>query len=57
LVQLGLATSNSEAKRSIQQGAVRINGDKIVDPDISLSLDDGTVIQVGKRRFAKVRII
>ncbi|EAX48252.1 tyrosyl-tRNA synthetase [Thermosinus carboxydivorans Nor1] len=54
LVQLGLAVSNSEAKRAIQQGAVKINGEKITNVDEEVTIADGMVVQVGKRKFAKI---
>lgn len=54
LSQAGVADSNSEAKRSIQQGAVRIDGQKITDADAQITLADGMVVQVGKRRFARI---
>lgn len=52
----GLVSSTSEAFRMIEQGAVRIDGQRIEDR--SLSLDAGTshVYQVGKRRFARVNL-
>ena len=50
-----LASSGSEANRNIQQGGVRIDGQRIEDR--SLELGAGTyVIQVGKRKFARVTI-
>ncbi|MCD6109285.1 tyrosine--tRNA ligase [bacterium] len=54
IVNNGLASSNSEARRLLSQGAVKINGDKITDETITISSDKETVIQVGKRRFLKV---
>lgn len=56
LVLLELQSSNGEARRSIQQGAVKINGEKITDMNAEIALQDGDVVQVGKRRFAKVRL-
>lgn len=56
LTQLELVSSNSEAKRSVQQGSVKINGEKITDGDHHVTLTDGTIIQVGKRKFAKITI-
>ena len=51
----GLASSGSEANRNIQQGGVRVDGQRIEDR--SLELGAGTyVIQVGKRKFARVTI-
>lgn len=56
LKQSGLTTSTSEAFRMIKQGAVRIDGEKIQDRDTPLSLNRSYVIQVGKRKFARVTI-
>ncbi len=56
LVTMGMADSNSEAKRSISQGAVKINGEKIADIDTEISIADGLVVQVGKRKFAKITL-
>lgn len=55
LKQAGLAPSTTEANRNIDQGGVRIDGERIVDK--ALKLPAGTyVAQVGKRRFARVRL-
>ena len=59
LVQLGLVETNSQARRMIEQGAVRINGKKISDVDFRLPVEIETkelVLQVGKRRFKKILI-
>ncbi|WNQ13636.1 tyrosine--tRNA ligase [Paenibacillus aurantius] len=56
LVTAGLQASNGEAKRSIQQGAVKINEEKNDDPQAEIALADGDIIQVGKRKFAKIRL-
>lgn len=56
LVKIGLQSSNGEARRSIQQGAVKLNGEKITDIQCELELQDGDVIQVGKRKFAKIKL-
>ncbi|WP_313999011.1 tyrosine--tRNA ligase [uncultured Paenibacillus sp.] len=55
LTALGLQASGSEAKRSVQQGAVKINEVKIGDPGAEIEPQDGDVIQVGKRKFARIR--
>ncbi len=52
LQELGLASSNSEARRLIEQGGVRINGEKIEDE--SVSIDHNAVLQVGKRRYVRL---
>jgi tyrosyl-tRNA synthetase len=54
LVKAGLAESNSEARRLIQQGAVEVGGQKITDPKARPDMPDGTIIRCGKRGFAKV---
>ncbi|MFT4100512.1 MAG: tyrosine--tRNA ligase [Burkholderiaceae bacterium] len=56
LKQAGLAPSTTEAMRNLEQGGVRIDGQRIEDK--ALKLFAGTyVVQVGKRRFAKVTIV
>lgn len=57
LTLLGMASSNGEAKRSIQQGGVRINEVKVDDPNAEPALGDGDIVQVGKRKFAKVKLV
>ncbi|MNN48135.1 Tyrosine--tRNA ligase [compost metagenome] len=54
LTLLGFAASNGEARRSIQQGSVKFNEDKITDFSLELEINDGDVIQMGKRKFAKL---
>jgi tyrosyl-tRNA synthetase len=53
----GLADSNSEARRLMTQGGVRLNGRRVEQPDARVVVGDGTIVQVGKRRFARIRII
>lgn len=53
IAEAGLAPSTSQARRLINQGAVRINGEKI-DGLKSSTLRDGDIVQVGKRKFIKV---
>lgn len=54
LVQAGLAPSNAEARRLVEQGGVRIDGQAVSDPDVEWEVRPGAVIQVGRRRFARV---
>ncbi len=55
LKQAGLAPSSAEAIRNLEQGGVRIDGDKVSDRQLQLGA--GTyVVQVGKRKFARVSI-
>jgi tyrosyl-tRNA synthetase len=54
LVQTGLAASNSEAIRKIREGAVRIDGEKVADPQKEHTFDKPAVVQLGSRKFARV---
>ena len=51
-----LVSSTSEAFRMIQQGAVRIDGERVSDRSVKVSAGSTHVFQVGKRRFARVRV-
>ncbi|WP_409341114.1 tyrosine--tRNA ligase [Paenibacillus sp. MBLB4367] len=54
LVTLGLQSSNGEARRSIQGGAVKINEQKLLDPNGEVEVSEGDILQVGKRQFVKL---
>ncbi len=56
LVQCGLVETGGEAKRMVKQGGVRIDDEKIDDPNRLIKPADGMVVQVGKRKFAKLKI-
>lgn len=58
MVDLGLATSNGEARRSIEGGAVAREGDKISDPQMKLTLKSGEsfVLKNGKKKFVRVQV-
>jgi tyrosyl-tRNA synthetase len=56
LTQCGLTSSNSEAFRMIQQGGVRIDGEKISDRTLRLEPGFTGVLQVGKLRFRKATV-
>lgn len=51
-----LVETGGEAKRMVQQGGVSIDGQKAADANAEITPRDGMVIQVGKRRFAKLRV-
>jgi len=53
---LKLADSKGEARRMVQQGAVKVNEAKVDDINQAVKLEDGLVVQVGKRKFAKVKL-
>ena len=50
----GMVSSNSEGKRMIQQGSVRVNGEKVMEENCTLQNDD--VLQVGKRKYRRIRL-
>lgn len=52
----GLVASNSEAFRMIQQGAVKVDGEKIVDRTLVIESGSRHIFQVGKRKFARVTV-
>lgn len=53
----GLVASTSEAFRLIGQGAVRLDGERVADRGLSIKAGDDHIFQVGKRRFARVRVV
>jgi len=57
LVETGLASSMAEARRLIEQGGVRVDGERHaqVDEEIGVTKDRAPLVQVGKRKFLRVR--
>jgi tyrosyl-tRNA synthetase len=53
LVEVGFAKSRGDARRLVEQGGIRINGDKAAE---SAVLKDGDVLQAGKRNFVRIRL-
>jgi tyrosyl-tRNA synthetase len=56
LKQAKLTGSTSEALRMIEQGGVKLNGEKVSDKALKLTRGEAVVLQVGKRKFARVTI-
>lgn len=56
LKQAGLVASTSEAMRMIDGGGVRINSEKLTDKGLVLNAGETVVLQVGKRKFARVSL-
>ena len=59
MVKAGLASSNGEARRLVQQGGVSINDQKITDPSYSLTTDDFAgeiILKKGKKNFVKFEV-
>jgi tyrosyl-tRNA synthetase len=57
LKQAGLAESTSAATRLIQQGAVRIDGEKVEDIKVAIEPGPVRLFQVGKRGFAQIEVV
>jgi tyrosyl-tRNA synthetase len=55
MVASGLASSKGEARRLIDGGGVRVAGDKVESYDLLITPDTPVVVQVGRRRFVRVR--
>ena len=56
LRETGLAKTNSEARRLIEQGGVKLNQEEIISSDLDISPKTGDILQAGKRRFVKIAI-
>lgn len=54
LVGLKLMNSKSEARRMVENGGIQVDSVKILDPAEAISLENNMIVQVGKRKFAKV---
>ncbi len=57
LKDAGLTSGTSDSNRMIKQGAVKIDGEKISDNKLIVSVGSEAIYQVGKRKFAKVKIV
>ncbi|HZG54939.1 tyrosine--tRNA ligase [Paenibacillus sp.] len=55
LVASGLQPSGAEARRTVQGGGVKLNEEKLSDPNALLVVRDGDIMQVGKRKFVRLR--
>ncbi len=57
LWQLGLASSNGDGRRRIEQGGIRLDGEVVTDPDRDYGAEElrGRVLQSGRRRFVRLR--
>lgn len=57
IAEQGLAKSNSEARRLIEQGGIRLNEKRVEDPQFQIEQKGDYLIQVGKRRFKKIAFV
>ncbi|MBV5337685.1 MAG: tyrosine--tRNA ligase, partial [Deltaproteobacteria bacterium] len=56
LTEAGLTKSNGEARRSIDQGGVKLNGEKVSNTNLELVASGEYIVQIGKRRFVRIVI-
>jgi tyrosyl-tRNA synthetase len=52
----GFANTNSEARRLVKEKGFRINGEAVLDPALTLDVNDGDIAQRGKRKFVRLKI-
>jgi len=52
----GVVSSNSEARRLVEQGGVRINGEKVNDSNLDLTVEEGMILKIGKLNFIRLII-
>jgi len=57
VTELHLAKSNAEARRLIEQGGVYIDGRRMNNVEADVPVRDGMILQVGRRKFARVRLV
>ena len=55
MIQTNLVASKKEAKRLIEQGGVKLNGEKVLNTNAEVDLKNVNLLQVGKHRFLKVK--
>ena len=51
-----MASSNNEARRTVQGGGVKIDDVRVDDADSRVKLTDGMILRVGKRKFRQLRL-
>ena len=56
VVRAGLAAKNNEARRKVEGGGVKLDGDKVEDPKARITPSDGMVLRVGKKGFRRIRL-
>jgi tyrosyl-tRNA synthetase len=59
VVEAGMAASNSEARRLVQQGGVKVQGEQVKDikAEIDTTSSEPLLLQVGKRKHARIRFV
>jgi len=56
MTEAGLTKSNGEGRRSIEQGGVKLNGEKVSNVNAELTVAGEYIVQIGRRRFARIII-
>jgi tyrosyl-tRNA synthetase len=54
MTEAGLTKSNGEGRRSIDGGGVKLNGEKVSDTNLELTAAGEYIVQIGRRRFARI---
>lgn len=54
LTSAGVAKSNREARRLLEQGGIRMDGERFSDPEATIDISGPTVLQAGRRRFVRL---
>jgi len=54
MTEAGLTKSNGEGRRSIDQGGVKLNGEKVSDVNLELNAAGEYIVQIGRRRFCRI---
>jgi tyrosyl-tRNA synthetase len=57
MTEAGLTKSNGEGRRAIDQGGVKLNGEKVSDTNLELTAAGAYIVQIGKRRFARIVVL
>jgi tyrosyl-tRNA synthetase len=57
MTEAGLTKSNGEGRRAIDQGGVKLNGEKVSDTNLELTAAGEYIVQIGKRRFARIVVV
>ncbi len=57
IMACAMAASRGQARRLVLQGGVSLGGERLTDPVAVVSVPDGSVLQVGPRRFARLRVV
>lgn len=55
VMELDAASTRSEARRLIQQGALTVSGNRVNEPHHAVDLEDGSIVKIGKRHWYRVR--